>query len=77
VIVGGKMRRWLTIRYLQVVALLVYSFVILGVIGPWLFDLHNDFALWITVVLCASVPLVWLWFVLSLAKARRNLKVLR
>jgi len=28
-------------------------------------------------VLCASVPLVWLWFVLSLAKARRNLKVLR
>lgn len=74
---GDEMRRWLTIRYLQIVALLVYSFVILGVVGPWLFDLHNDIALWITVVLCISVPLVWLRFILSLMKSRRNLKVLR
>jgi hypothetical protein len=67
----------LTIRYLQVLALLIYSFIILGVIGPWLFDLHDNFALWITVALCASIPLVWLWFILSLIKSRRNQKVLR
>jgi hypothetical protein len=70
-------RLTLTIRYLQVLALLIYTFVVLGVAGPWLFDLHDNVALWITVVLCASVPLVWLWFILSIRKSNRNQKVLR
>jgi hypothetical protein len=70
-------RLTLTIRYLQVLALLIYTFVVLGVAGPWLFDLHDNVALWITVFLCASVPLVWLWFVLSIRKSKRNQKVLR
>jgi hypothetical protein len=70
-------RLTLTIRYLQVLALLIYTFVVLGVAGPWLFDLHDNVALWITVFLCASVPLVWLWFVLSIRKSNRNQKVLR
>ena len=65
------MRPFIVIKVLQAAALLLISFVLLRVVGPWLVDLHKTSALILAAALLIGEMCLVGWFLWSVVAPRR------
>ncbi len=69
---GRRVDRYVLVKALQAVGLVIAAFVLLRVVGPWLVDLHSTPALILAAVLLIAGAFVIVWFSFNLLSSLRR-----